>query len=131
MTAKADLLLHHLREEMGFEGVLVSDYNAIGELMRHGIAADAPEAAALALNASVDIDMMSDAYRHGLPVALKRGLTTMARIDESVRRVLRLKERLGLFDDPYRRGTGSEDPAAIEHRLGVARPWDATSDGCA
>ncbi|MBV8741943.1 MAG: glycoside hydrolase family 3 C-terminal domain-containing protein [Sinobacteraceae bacterium] len=121
MTANATLLRQHLREQMGFEGVLVSDYNAIGELMRHGIAADPPEAAALALNAGVDIDMMSDAYRHGLPIALKRGLVTQARIDESVRRVLHLKERLGLFEDPYRRGTGSEDPQAIERRLALSR----------
>ena len=51
----------------------MSDYNAIGELVRHGIAADLAEAAALALNAGVDIDMMADAYRRGLPIALERG----------------------------------------------------------
>ena len=56
----------------------------------------------LALKAGVDIDMMAEAYRKGLPVALERGLVTMDEIDECVLRVLRLKERLGLFDDPYR-----------------------------
>ena len=65
MTANKQLLRDHLRGELGFDGVLVSDYNAIGELMHHGIAADLPEAAALALKASVDIDMMADAYRRG------------------------------------------------------------------
>ena len=101
MTANKKLLRHHLREQLGFDGVIISDYNAIAELMHHGIAADLPEAAALALDAGVDIDMMADAYRKGLPVALERGLVAMARIDESVLRVLRLKERLGLFADPY------------------------------
>jgi beta-glucosidase len=121
MTANKQLLRHHLREQMGFEGVLVSDYNAIAELMHHGIAADIPEAAALALDAGVDIDMMSDAYRRGLPVALERGRVTMEQIDECVRRVLRLKERLGLFDDPYRRGSHVESPSALTHRRELAR----------
>jgi beta-glucosidase len=103
-TANAELLRGVLRERLGFRGVLVSDYNAIGELIVHGVAADRVAAAALALKAGVDIDMMSDAYRFGLPIALGRGLVSMAQIDESVRRVLELKERLGLFDDPYRRG---------------------------
>ncbi len=60
--------------------------------------------------------MMADAYRSGLPIALRRGLVTMADIDESVRRVLTLKEQLGLFDDPYRRGAVPEAPAALQHR---------------
>lgn len=121
MTANKKLLRHHLRDQLGFDGVLVSDYNAIAELMHHGIAADLPEAAALALDASVDIDMMADAYRHGLPVALERGLVAMAQIDESVRRVLRLKERLGLFDDPYRRGSRTESHAALTQRRALSR----------
>ena len=95
MTANKALLRGWLRERLGFDGVIVSDYNAIAELIHHGIAADLPEAAALALKAGVDIDMMSGAYRRGLPVALNRGLVTMAEIDECVRRVLTLKERLG------------------------------------
>ncbi len=121
MTANGALLRDHLRDKLGFDGVLVSDFNAIAELIRHGVAADLAEAAALALNAGVDIDMMADAYRRGLPIALQRGLVTMARIDEAVRRVLRLKERLGLFDDPFRRGSRPEAPAAIAHRRQLAR----------
>ena len=66
----------YLRGELGFDGVMISDYNAIAELIRHGVAADLAEAAALALKAGVDIDMMADAYRDGLPVALERGLVT-------------------------------------------------------
>jgi beta-glucosidase len=113
MTANAALLRDCLRDELGFSGVLVSDYNAIAELIRHGVAEDLPEAAVLALRAGVDIDMMSDAYRRGLPIALGRGRVAIADIDESVWRVLRLKERLGLFDDPYRRGAAAESSAAL------------------
>ncbi len=121
MTANKELLRNGLRGRFGFKGVIVSDYNAIAELMRHGIAADLAQAAALALKAGVDIDMMADAYRRGLPAALERGLVTMAEIDESVRRVLALKEQLGLFDDPYRRGTVPESTAAFMHRRLLAR----------
>lgn len=121
MTANKRLLRHHLREELGFEGVLISDYNAIAELIHHGIAEDLAEAAALALNAGVDIDMMADAYRRGLPVALERGLVVMDRIDESVLRVLRLKERLGLFEDPYRRGSRAESPQVLARRRELCR----------
>jgi len=121
MTANTALLRDYLRGELGFDGVLVSDYNAIGELIRHGVAADLPEAATLALKAGVDIDMMSDAYRRGLPIALERGLVTMEEIDVAVRRVLRLKEQLGLFDDPYRRGATPEADTVVAQRRTLAR----------
>lgn len=104
MTANAPLLRDVLRGELGFDGVIISDYHAIAELLNHGVAGDLAEAAALALKAGVDIDMMSDAYRLGLPAALQRNLVAMEDIDACVRRVLALKERLGLFQDPYRRG---------------------------
>jgi beta-glucosidase len=121
VTANKELLRGWLRGRWGFKGVIISDYNAIAELMHHGIAADLPEAAALALKAGVDIDMMADAYRRGLPAALERRLVSMAQIDESVRRVLRLKELLGLFDDPYRRGATPEPAAALTYRRQLAR----------
>jgi beta-glucosidase len=121
MTANRELLRGGLRGRLGFKGVIVSDYNSIAELIHHGIAADLAEAAAHALKAGVDIDMMADAYRRGLPVALERRLVTMAEIDESVRRVLTLKEQLGLFDDPYRRGATPEAAAALAHRRLLAR----------
>ena len=121
MTANRTLLRGWLRERLGFKGVIVSDYNAIAELMHHGIAADLADAATHALKAGVDIDMMADAYRRGLPIALERGQVTMADIDESVRRVLMLKEQLGLFEDPYRRGAAPESAAALAHRRQLAR----------
>lgn len=121
MTANHGLLRGWLRDRWGFKGVIVTDYNAVAELMHHGIAADLADAAAYALKAGVDIDMMSDAYRRGLPVALERGTVTMVEIDESVRRVLTLKERLGLFDDPYRRGAAPEAAGAVARRRHLAR----------
>jgi beta-glucosidase len=121
VTADKELLRNALRGRFGFKGVIVSDYNAIAELVHHGIAADLAQAAAHALKAGVDIDMMADAYRRGLPIALQRGLVAMSEIDESVRRVLRLKEQLGLFDDPYRRGTAPESAAALGSRRQLAR----------
>ena len=102
MTAHKRLLRDMLRARWRFDGLIVSDYNAIAELINHGVAADLAEAAALALNAGVDIDMMSDAYFNGLPIALARGLVSMDDVDMAVRRVLNFKEQLGLFDDPYR-----------------------------
>jgi beta-glucosidase len=129
MTANRALLTGLLRDAWGFQGLVVSDYGAIGELVRHGVAADAAEAAALALDAGVDVDMMSLAYRRGLPQALERGLVTMAAVDAAVARVLALKHRLGLFDDPYRRcaGPDPETPARAAARRAAAREAAARS----
>jgi beta-glucosidase len=127
MTAHKGLLRDYLRGELKFDGVLVSDYNAIRELINHGVAGDIVDAAVLALKAGVDIDMMAEGYRKGLPVALERGLVTMAEIDECVLRVLRLKERLGLFDDPFRRGSSAESAETIAARRRLARDVAAKS----
>ena len=122
MTANAALLQGWLRGRHAFEGVVISDYNAIAELRIHGVAADTAAAAALALSAGVDIDMASEAYAEGLPEALERGLVSATQLDASVLRVLRLKERLGLFDDPYRgEGTGGPDFPARELARRTAR----------
>jgi beta-glucosidase len=112
MTANAALLQGWLRGRRGFDGAVISDYNAIAELRDHGVAADAVAAAALALRAGIDIDMASEAYAQGLPEALQRGLVSSSQLDESVLRVLRLKERLGLFEDPYRRAVPTSGPEA-------------------
>jgi beta-glucosidase len=127
MTANKAMLHDWLRGRLGFDGVVISDYNAIAELIRHGVASDLAEAAALALNAGVDIDMMADAYRRGLPIALQRGAVSVADIDRSVRRVLILKERLGLFEDPYGRGKSQEPHAAHTNRRRLARQIAARS----
>ena len=121
LTAHVGLLRALLREQLGFDGVIVSDYNAIAELMRHGVAATLSDAAALALTAGVDIDMMSNAYRLGLPAALERGSVTMTQIDAAVRRVLSLKQQLGLFEQPYRRGAAAESTETRAGRRRLAR----------
>jgi beta-glucosidase len=121
LTAHVGLLRTVLREQLGFDGVIVSDYNAIAELICHGVAATLTDAAALALHAGVDIDMMSNAYRLGLPAALERGAVTMPQIDMAVRRVLQLKQQLGLFEQPYRRGATAESAAARATRRQLAR----------
>jgi beta-glucosidase len=122
MTAHVPLLRDWLRRDTGFEGVIVSDYNAMAELLRHGVAGDLVEAAAAALLAGVDIDMMSDAYSQGLPEALARGLVAIGLVGAAVRRVLVLKERLGLFDDPFRRGSvGDATSSVATARRNLAR----------
>lgn len=113
--ANRQLLDGYLRRRFGFDGVVISDYNGIAELVVHGAAADLAEAAALALRAGVDIDMMGGAYRDGLEEALRRGLISEAEIDTAVRRVLTLKERLGLFANPLR-GLIGDKPAPVRHR---------------
>lgn len=102
MTAHAAILRGIVRERWGFDGVIVSDFSATAELIAHGVAADLVDAAVLALKAGIDIDMVSDVYPKGLPVALERGLVEQRLVDEALRRVLTLKLRLGLFDDPFR-----------------------------
>jgi beta-glucosidase len=127
MTAHVPLLRDWLRGHLGFEGVIISDYNAIAELIRHGVAEGVTHAATLALKAGVDIDMMANAYRDGLPQSLTHGWVAMDEIDAAVRRVLTLKERLGLFDDPYQRGTGAEPQSRRSARRALTRSIAARS----
>ena len=101
-TGNRWLLQDVLRGELGFDGFLVSDANAVRSLMTHGFAPDLTDAAARALNVGLDLEMaVSDpAYAH-LPEAVAAGLVDEAALDVCVRRVLAVKLRLGLFDDPY------------------------------
>lgn len=119
MTSHAGLLRGFLRRKLGFEGVIISDYTAIAELVQHGVARDLIEAAALALTAGVDMDMMSGAYHRCLPEALARGLVDVVDIDAAARRVLTLKQSLGLFDDPYRRIAPTDCPAGMQRELAL------------
>src|SRR6266478_1726876 len=90
-----------LRGEWKFDGFVVSDYTSVKELINHGIAATEKEAARLALNAGVDMEMVSrDFNKHG-PDLSRNGQLSQATIDEAVRRILRIKFRLGLFEHPY------------------------------
>jgi beta-glucosidase len=90
-----------LRGEWKFDGFVVSDYTAVQELIKHGLAANESEAASEALNAGVDMEMVSRLYNQNGAALLKEGKLSQATIDEAVRRILRIKFRLGLFDHPF------------------------------
>ena len=100
-TANKWLMNKVLKDEWNYDGVVISDYNAIGELIKHGVAADKKEAARLAFEANCDIEMCSSAYYHHLKELLDEGVITMEQIDAAVMRVLKFKDSIGLFDDPY------------------------------
>jgi len=100
-SANAFMLTKVLRDEWKFDGFVVSDYTSVRELINHGIAGNEEEAAAAALNAGVDMEMVSRSYNQFGPQLLKQNKLSNATIDEAVRRILRIKFRLGLFDRPY------------------------------
>lgn len=100
-TANPMLLKQILRKEWGFAGVIVSDFDSIGELVLHGFARDLKEAAQRSVLAGVDIDMMSNAYHLHLAELVCEGLVPESLVDESVIRILTLKVELGLFEHPY------------------------------
>jgi beta-glucosidase len=114
-TANRYLLQTVLRDGWGFNGFVVSDYTAVMELRNHGIALDAATATKKAITAGVDMDMMSHYYDAELPGLIKSGQVPISVVDEAVRRVLRVKFALGLFEHPY--AEGKEVTAAVpEHR---------------
>lgn len=90
-----------LRQEWGFDGFVVSDWTSVTEMVAHGFAADNAEAAEKAIAAGVDMDMSSFAYRTHLADSVRSGRLPEAVVDEAVRRILRMKIRLGLFERPY------------------------------
>jgi beta-glucosidase len=100
-TANRHLLTQVLRGEWGFQGFVVSDWDSVHELVPHGVAEDDAAAAALALRAGVDMDMVSGAYLGTLANSLGNGAVTLDEIDEAVRRILRIKHLAGLFDRPF------------------------------
>ena len=115
-TAHRGLLTGVLREQWGFRGLVVSDFASDAEMVPHGHAADEKDAARLALLAGCDMSMASGIYNRHLPALVREGAVPLAVLDESVRRVLRVKQVLGLFDDPYR----SLDPEAERTLLGLS-----------
>ncbi|WP_334352658.1 beta-glucosidase BglX [Companilactobacillus sp. HBUAS56257] len=102
VTGNKWLLKDILRKEWNFDGVIISDYAAIAELVAHGFAKDNQEASKLALEATVDIDMKSPCYANELKPLVTEGKLDESKIDNAVWRVLKLKNDLGLFEDPYR-----------------------------
>jgi len=92
-----------LKEQWGFNGVIVSDWDAIAELICHGVAADRRDAARIAIEAGIDIDMVSGCYHDHLAALVRDGVVPESLVDDAVRRVLRLKLAMGLFGDAFQR----------------------------
>jgi beta-glucosidase len=128
-TASHYLLTGQLRERLGFKGVVISDYGDVPALQTaYHVAADFPEAIALAVNAGIDVSMTPFDYvgwNNGLIQNVQSGRVSMRRIDQSVRRILTLKFKLGLFDDPYVDPNAAD--AAVKANKDLARRAAAES----
>jgi len=126
-TASKYLLTDILRTKLGFKGFVVTDYTAINELVEHGVADTEVNAGLLAIKAGVDMDMQSDAYFRFLKKQVEQGLIPGKLIDDAVRRILKVKFMLGLFDDPYRYCNEAREkreiyaPAHLDAALDVAK----------
>lgn len=112
-----------LKDEWEFDGVIISDSNAVDELKTHGVAADTKEAAKMAFECGCDIEMMTANYYSSLKSLIDDGTISVSALDEAVERILNLKDSLGLFEDPFR-GASPEKEEKIcftdEHRA-IAR----------
>ena len=123
MHANRELLRGVLRGDWHFEGLIVSDYTGIRELVAHGVAANDVDAGVLAMEAGVDVDMVSGIYTGALPAAVAEGRLDVGLVDTAVRRVLEAKAALGLFEAPYRNcdpARAKRETLRREHRA-VAR----------
>lgn len=100
-TANKFLLTDVLRKQWGFKGFVVSDYTSVSEMIAHGTG-DLQKVSAEALNAGLDMDMVSEGFLTTLKKSLKEGKVTLARLDMACRKILEAKYKLGLFEDPYR-----------------------------
>ncbi len=118
-VANKKLMNEILRDEWDFNGVVISDYNAVGELVTHGVAADLRDATRMAMEAGCDIDMVMNAYYLHLADLVREGTIPEEMLDAAVMRVLRLKNELGLFENPYHGADESEEERLYlcpEHR---------------
>lgn len=128
-TGNAYLQRDILKGKWNFKGFVVSDWGSIGEMVNHGFAKDNKEAALAAITAGSDMDMESNAYRYHLAQLVKEKKVPMALIDDAVKRILRKKFELGLFDDPFKFNNEEREQKALhnpEHRK-VARAMAAKS----
>lgn len=102
MSANKELVNDVLREKWGFQGITVSDWSAIHELINHGVAENSADAAVQGINAGMDVDMVGGDYMNNLVALVKDSKVPAALIDQAVARILKKKFELGLFDDPYK-----------------------------
>lgn len=118
-TGNAHLQRDILKGKWNFQGFVVSDWGSIGEMVAHGYSKDLKEAAYSAITAGSDMDMESNAYRKNLADLVKEGRVSIDLVDDAVRRILRKKFELGLFDDPYKYSDPKREEKALnnpEHR---------------
>lgn len=118
-SANKKLMRGILRDEMGFEGMVISDWAAIEELINHGVAQNRSDAARLAIEAGVDIDMMTTCYCRNLKELIENKVVDEALLDDAVMRVLQLKNDLGLFENPFKDADEKDEKTLIlcdEHR---------------
>ena len=120
-TGNKWLLQDVLRGEWGFDGMIVTDWNSSGEMIMHGFAKDLKDATDLAVNAGVEMDMMSYGYISFIEELVKEKEISEKQIDDAVRDILRLKFRLGLFDNPYVKEEGSGDVLYAPSHLEAAK----------
>lgn len=124
------LMRNILREEMGFNGVLISDWGAVKEAIQHGTAEDERGAAYSGINAGVDIEMMTPCYINTLKDLINDGEVDESLVDEAVLRILELKEKLGLFDNPYRAANVEAEEAVVlsaDHRESARKVAEAST----
>lgn len=109
VTGNKRILTDILKKEWGFDGVVISDHSAVKELIPHGIVENEEEAAQLALEAGCDIDMMTATYSNNLKKLIESGKVDQSVLDQAVMKVLKLKNDLGLFENPYRGADEEEE----------------------
>ena len=117
MHQNVELLQLLLREKLGFQGVIVSDWNAIRELINHRTVSSTAEATQRAMEASVDIDMFSESFVETLATLVRSKKVALQRLDDAVLRILSLKERLGLFEQPYTKAKTTWRALPARHRV--------------
>lgn len=123
-TSNHWLLTDLLRNKWKFKGFVVTDYTAINELVKHGVAADEKQAAQLALTAGVDMDMQGGVFSKYLPDLLKQHKISNAQLNQAVRRILEAKYKLGLFEDPYRFSNEARAQAEIMSEANLKQARD-------
>lgn len=104
-----------LKGKWNYQGFVVSDWGSIGEMVNHGFSQDKKQAALQAITAGSDMDMESNSYRYNLADLVKEGKVSESLIDEAVKRILRKKFELGLFEDPYRYSDAKRQQAALNN----------------
>ena len=126
-TVNKWLLQDLLRGELGFKGVVISDYSAIEETIEHGVSKDKKDAAYKAITAGVDIDMMSNVYANNLKDLVVEKKISEDIIDKSVLRVLMLKNKLGLFENPYKNLNIETEKKVVGSKENIKKARELTS----